>query len=80
MAQAAAEDDAAGEFGYELLLEAGIMVTDFDTGLILTTSIFALPFALAAFPQRQVVQAKSLEEEFWNKVGRDGKVEFNRGI
>ena len=80
MAQAAAEDDAAGEFGYELLLEAGIMVTDFDTGLILTTSIFALPLALAAFPQRQAVQAKSLEEEFWNKGGKDGKVEFNRGI
>ena len=80
MAQAAAEDDAAGEFGYELLLETGIMVTDFDTGLILITSIFALPLALAAFPQRQAVQAKSLEEEFWNKGGRDGKVEFNRGI
>ena len=37
MAQAAAENDAAGEFGYELL-EAGIVVTDFDIGLILTTS------------------------------------------
>ena len=56
------------------------MVTDIDTGFILTTSIFALPLALAAFPQRQAVQAKSLEEEFWYKGGRDGKVEFNRGI
>ena len=50
------------------------------TGLILTTSIFALPLALAAFPQRQAVLAKSLEEEFWDKGGKDGKVEFNRGI
>jgi hypothetical protein len=49
-------------------------------GLILTTSIFALPLALAAFPQRQAVDASSLEEEFWNQGGVDGKVEFNRGI
>lgn len=50
------------------------------TGLILTTSIFALPLALAAFPQRQAVAAKSLEPEFWDKAGEDGMVEFNRGI
>ena len=49
-------------------------------GLILTTSIFALPLALAAFPQRQAVDAKRLEEKFWNQGGVDGKVEFNRGI
>ena len=49
-------------------------------GLILTTSIFALPLALAAFPQRQAVGAQSLEEQFWNKGGKDNKVEFNRGI
>ena len=49
-------------------------------GLILTTSIFALPLALAAFPQRQAVDARSLEEEFWEKGGKDGKMEFNRGI
>lgn len=49
-------------------------------GLILTTSIFALPLALAAFPQRQEVQARTLEKEFWDRGGRDGKVEFNRGI
>ena len=49
-------------------------------GLILTTSIFALPLALAAFPQRQAVSAKSLEEHFWGKGGTDGNVEFNRGI
>ena len=49
-------------------------------GLILTTSIFALPLALAAFPQRQAVQARTLEKEFWGKGGVDGQVEFNRGI
>lgn len=48
--------------------------------LILTTSLFALPLALGAFPQRQAVRASSLEEEFWDKGGQDGKVEFNRGI
>lgn len=50
------------------------------TGLILTTSIFALPLALAAFPQRQAVAARSLEPEFWDRAGEDGMVEFNRGI
>ncbi|KAI9741733.1 MAG: Sideroflexin-5 [Cirrosporium novae-zelandiae] len=56
------------------------MILPLNLGLILTTSIFALPLALAAFPQRQAVHAKSLEPEFWNKAGKDGKVEFNRGI
>jgi len=56
------------------------VIVDKSAGLILTTSIFALPLALAAFPQRQAVQAKSLEERFWGKGGKDGKVEFNRGI
>ncbi|MCJ1475469.1 hypothetical protein MMC13_004132 [Lambiella insularis] len=51
-----------------------------NLGLILTTSVFALPLALAAFPQRQAVQARSLEEEFWERGGVDGLVEFNRGI
>jgi len=51
-----------------------------NLALILTTSIFALPLALAAFPQRQAVNARSLEEEFWNRGGKDGMVEFNRGI
>lgn len=49
-------------------------------GLILTTSIFALPLALAVFPQRQAVDAKKLEECFWERGGKEGKVEFNRGI
>lgn len=51
-----------------------------NLGLILTTSLFALPFALGAFPQRQSVDASSLEEEFWSKGGAGGKVAFNRGI
>jgi hypothetical protein len=50
------------------------------TGLIFTTSIFALPLALGAFPQRQAVHARTLEEEFWDRGGKDGMVEFNRGI
>lgn len=53
---------------------------DFNVGLILTTSIFALPLALAVFPQRQAVNAKTLEAEFWDRGGKDGMVEFNRGI
>lgn len=51
-----------------------------NLGLIFTTSIFALPLALAAFPQRQSVDADSLEKEFWGKGGDGGKVVFNRGI
>lgn len=56
------------------------MVLPVNLGLILTTSLFALPLALAAFPQRQAVKASSLEKEFWDRAGEDGKVEFNRGI
>ncbi|KAI9817544.1 MAG: hypothetical protein M1827_001156 [Pycnora praestabilis] len=56
------------------------MTLPINLGLILTTSIFALPLALAAFPQRQAVMARTLEKEFWDKGGQDGKVEFNRGI
>ncbi|KAI9681095.1 MAG: hypothetical protein M1817_002376 [Caeruleum heppii] len=51
-----------------------------NLGLILVTSVFALPLALGAFPQRQAVSARSLEEHFWSNAGRDGQVEFNRGI
>ncbi|PQE13199.1 hypothetical protein CJF30_00003084 [Rutstroemia sp. NJR-2017a BBW] len=51
-----------------------------NLGLILGTSLFALPLALAAFPQRQSVDASTLEEEFWGKGGEGGKVVFNRGI
>lgn len=56
------------------------MVLPINLGLILTTSLFALPLALGAFPQRQAVQASSLEEEFHAKGGLNRMVEFNRGI
>ena len=56
------------------------MVLPVNLGLIFGTSIFALPLALGAFPQRQAVEAKSLEKEFWDKGGKDGMIEFNRGI
>jgi sideroflexin-5 len=56
------------------------MVLPVNLGLILTTSILALPLALGAFPQRQAVSAKSLEEQFWDRGGEGGLVEFNRGL
>jgi len=56
------------------------MTLPVNLGLILTTSLFALPFALGAFPQRQTVDIRSLEEQFWDKAGQYGKAEFNRGI
>ena len=51
-----------------------------NLGLILVTSIVALPFALAVFPQRQTIRADSLEKEFHDRAGEGGLVEFNRGI
>ncbi|KAL9013444.1 MAG: hypothetical protein Q9173_001856 [Seirophora scorigena] len=56
------------------------MVLPINLGLILATSIFALPLALGAFPQRQAIKARSLENEIVEKVGAEGMVEFNRGI
>ncbi|KAL8725669.1 MAG: hypothetical protein Q9166_007212 [cf. Caloplaca sp. 2 TL-2023] len=56
------------------------MVLPVNLGLILTTSIFALPLALAAFPTRQRIRAGRLEREIAEVVGEDGMVEFNRGI
>lgn len=56
------------------------MVLPVNLGLILTTSIFALPLALGAFPQRQIIRASQLGKEMVEKVGAEGKVEFNRGI
>lgn len=56
------------------------MILPVNLGLVLTTSLFALPLALAAFPQRQAISASSLEEEFHSRGGRDGMVEFNRGM
>lgn len=66
----------------EWLKQRPRMVTPINLGLILGTSIFALPLALGVFPQRQTIKASSLEEEFWDKVegGKEGLVEFNRGI
>ncbi|MCJ1306256.1 putative alpha-isopropylmalate carrier, partial [Hypocenomyce scalaris] len=54
------------------------MTLPVNLGLILTTSLFALPLALAVFPQRQAVQASTLEKAFWGRGGKDGKVVFNR--
>ncbi|KAL9601530.1 MAG: hypothetical protein Q9219_002482 [cf. Caloplaca sp. 3 TL-2023] len=56
------------------------MVLPANLGLILTTSIFALPLALGAFPQRQMIQANKLEKEIMDRAGVDRVVEFNRGI
>lgn len=56
------------------------LVLPVNIGLIFTTSIFALPLALAAFPQRQIVDASALEEEFWSTDGEKRRVMFNRGI
>ncbi|KAL2006877.1 hypothetical protein VTN00DRAFT_9545 [Thermoascus crustaceus] len=56
------------------------LVLPVNLGLILTTSLFALPLALGAFPQRETISADSLEPEFWGRGGQDGKVEFNRGM
>jgi hypothetical protein len=54
--------------------------TPVNLGLILVTSYVVLPLALAAFPQRQKVNADSLEEEFHGRGGENGLVVFNRGI
>lgn len=56
------------------------MVLPVNLGLILTTSLLALPLALAAFPQRQAVKATTLEKEFWDRGGEGGQLEFNRGL
>ncbi|KAL8817812.1 MAG: hypothetical protein Q9223_003421 [Gallowayella weberi] len=56
------------------------MLLPVNLGLILTTSVFALPLALAAFPTRQIVRAGALEREIVEAVGEAGVVEFNRGI
>ena len=51
-----------------------------NLALILGMSYLALPFALAAFPQRQRIAADTLEDEFHGRGGEDGLVVFNRGI
>lgn len=56
------------------------MVLPVNLGLILTTSIFALPLALAVFPQRETISVDKLEPEFRRRGGHAGMVEYNRGI
>ena len=55
-----------------------------NLGLILGVSLVALPFAIAAFPQRQRIHVSNLEAEFHDREMRNGeKIEyawFNRGI
>ena len=63
---------------WEWLKHRPRMVLPVNLGLILGTSIFALPLALAVFPQRERVGVKRLEAEFRGKG--EEEVEFNRGI
>jgi tricarboxylate carrier len=51
-----------------------------NLGLILGTSLVALPVALGLFPARQRVSVGWVEQEFQDKLGEDGEVEFNRGL
>lgn len=54
-----------------------------NIGLIFATSLVALPFALAVFPQRRQVPATTLEEKFHSLRDKNGQpqlLEFNRGI
>ena len=57
-----------------------------NLGVIFVTSVFALPLALGAFPQRQTVAVERVEEgirdELRRRKGGGGveRVEFNRGI
>lgn len=58
--------------------------TAVNIGLIFATSLVALPFALAVFPQKKIIPATSLEEKFHHLTDKDGKpletVQFNRGM
>lgn len=55
-----------------------------NLGLILSTSLVALPFALAIFPQYQAIDVKHLEPTLAHKLDKNGNeistVYFNRGI
>lgn len=55
-----------------------------NMGLIFTTALAALPFALAIFPQRRQLLATQLEEKFHGLKDKNGNeveyLEFNRGI
>lgn len=65
--------------GKSKLFETGVNI-----GLIFATSLVALPFALAVFPQRRTIGVSSLEKQFHGLKDKDGaeitEVEFNRGI
>lgn len=65
--------------GKSKIFEAAVNI-----GLIFATSLVALPFALAVFPQRRTIDVASLEPQFQNLKDKDGReihsVEFNRGI
>lgn len=60
------------------------VITFANLGLIFSTSLVALPFALAVFPQRRFVSPSSLEDKFHNLKDKNGNeiqtVWFNRGI
>ncbi|CAM1509728.1 Fc.00g000630.m01.CDS01 [Cosmosporella sp. VM-42] len=56
------------------------MVIPVNLGLITVTSYLALPFALAAFPQRQTISEDYLEPDFHGRGGAGGMVAFNRGM
>lgn len=55
-----------------------------NIGLIFATSLVALPFALAVFPQRRVLPVLAVETKFHGLKDKNGNeidhVEFNRGI
>lgn len=60
-----------------------LVETAANIGLIFATSLVALPFALAVFPQRRAVPVHKLEAKFHglkDKEGNEAVVEFNRGI
>lgn len=58
--------------------------TAVNMGLIFATSLVALPFALAVFPQRRSIHTLKLEPQFHGLKDQTGnpitEVEFNRGI
>lgn len=68
VAETKTQDDATCESRCAVLLTQPatplLIMTNTEIDLILTTSIFALPLALAAFLQRQAVLTTSLEEQF----------------
>lgn len=61
-----------------------LVETAANIALIFATSLVALPFALAVFPQRRTIAVLALEERFRDLKDAKGEpiteVEFNRGI